>query len=274
MRNLIGSSEPSAEPDFGNAEPCANLIRQRRIRFEPFRPQARSGSQKWPGCTRAIHSASSARRRGPSRGSTAARSASSFGRACLRLEEQHDLRPRVRDAVGGVLDQRVVRERDRSVAPRDPAAAGARLAEDVDAPYVRGPVEAPRLVRRRASARRAPATGFRRCPALTTWKSSSPSAAATSPNALCRHADLEVLVLAALLAEEEVDRPAGRDVPRSVDVLQPHGRLRGRPRVPLRIVRVHRSNLASEHGRERDAARRRLRRAAREDDRLTGTRLP
>jgi len=44
--------------------------------------------------------------------------------------------------------------------------------------------------------------------------------------------DLEILVLTPLLAEEEVDRPAGRDVPRRLHAGQPLGHLLRPPRVP------------------------------------------
>src|SRR5262249_58935821 len=57
--------------------------------------------------------------------------------------------------------------------------------------------------------------------------------------ALCRNCDLEVLVLAALAAEEQVDRPAGCDGPRSSHGLQARRRLLRAPGLPLRVVPAH-----------------------------------
>ena len=56
----------------------------------------------------------------------------------LRLEEQHDLRPGVRDAVVGSLDHVPVREPDSFVTAVDPGVAVGGLAEDVEQPAPRG----------------------------------------------------------------------------------------------------------------------------------------
>ena len=57
------------------------------------------------------------------------------------------------------------------------------------------------------------------------------------------HPDLEILVLPALRAEEEVERPAGGDIPRHVDATEPARDILGRPGIPLGVVGVHRPSL-------------------------------
>ena len=129
----------------------------------------------------------------------------------LRLEEEHDLGPRVRDAVRGVLDQLAVGEADPRVAAADPLSVGRRLAEDVDAPGVCVALETPGLV------------GVRQPPARLRERGHLAVAHRVQlelrqcrrhlAEALGRDGDLEVLVLAQLTAGEEVDRPAPGHVP-------------------------------------------------------------
>ena len=60
--------------------------------------------------------------------------------------------------------------------------------------------------------------------------------------AVGRRADLEILVLAPLPTEKEIDRPAGGDVPGHVDPGQPSRRILRAPCVPLGVVRMHASH--------------------------------
>jgi hypothetical protein len=57
---------------------------------------------------------------------------------------------------------------------------------------------------------------------------------------LLRDSDLDVLVLARRAAAEEVERPAGRDVPREVEIREPLRRHRRMPCVPELQVRRER----------------------------------
>jgi hypothetical protein len=155
----------------------------------------------------------------------------------LRLEEQDDLRPAVRDPVVRPLDHALVREPDALVASADPGVAIGGLAEDVEAPELRVRVANPGLV------------GLLELVAgLRKWRSS------TGPrddedlepgerlgdlvDAAVRDGDLEILVLAVLSAQVEVDRPAGRDVPGRVNTGEQALRVLGTPRIPLELERV------------------------------------
>ena len=53
------------------------------------------------------------------------------------LEQQHDLRPAVRDPVLRPIDDPVIRQPKRLVAAANPRVAVGRLAEDVESPEVR-----------------------------------------------------------------------------------------------------------------------------------------
>ena len=64
---------------------------------------------------------------------------------------------------------------------------------------------------------------------------------------IARHRDLEVIVLAAPLAEEEVDRPAGRYAPGRLDAGEKAFHLLGPPGIPLRQIGVERPR--GRHGR-------------------------
>jgi hypothetical protein len=71
------------------------------------------------------------------------------------------------------------------------------------------------------------------------------------PERLRRDRDLEVLVLARLLAAEEVERPARDDVPARVDACQPSGRLGRVPGIPEREVGLERVGRAQIQRRQR-----------------------
>jgi hypothetical protein len=68
---------------------------------------------------------------------------------------------------------------------------------------------------------------------------------------LRRDRDLEVLVLARLVAAEEVERPARDDVPARVDAGEPSGGLGRMPGVPEREVRLERVGRAQIQRRQR-----------------------
>ena len=172
----------------------------------------------------------------------------------LRLEEEDDLGTRVRDPVGGALDQPVVRHPDSLVPARDPRFAVRRLAEDVEAPRAGRAVERPRLVgaleqRTRERDRRRERGPFAVGPLRLRGVGAHDvelepfEGGDNLLEALGRHRDLEVLVLAALLAEEELEGPAGRDVPRSLDSREPPRDLFRMPGLPLHEVGIERLEL-------------------------------
>src|SRR6266536_1685433 len=159
----------------------------------------------------------------------------------LRLEQEDDLRPPVRDAVVRSLDQPRVGQPDRWVAPADPRVAVGGLAEDVEAPDARRGFPHPGLMRvcqpiaRVCQRRRLPLA--RDDQDLETGERFRDLVEAG-----VRHRDLEVFVLAPPPAEEEIDRPAGCDIPRNANVLEQTRDLLRAPRVPLRNVRVDRAH--------------------------------
>ena len=140
------------------------------------------------------------------------------------------------------------------VAAVDPGVAVGGLAEDVEQPAPRGRLPHPGLV--------VPVELLRRC------RTARPPRAAVRDEELepakplgdlgeplSGHADLEILVLPALPAEEEVDRPAGGDVPRCLHAREQFSHLIGPPCVPEaqvglerpgvgRILELHRAILA------------------------------
>ena len=65
---------------------------------------------------------------------------------------------------------------------------------------------------------------------------------------VARHGDLEILVLAVLPSDEEIDRPSGRDTPRRLDVREDPRDLFRPPGVPLVQIRLIR-DLCSFHRR-------------------------
>jgi hypothetical protein len=136
----------------------------------------------------------------------------------LRLEEEDDLGAAVRDSVGRSPDDAIVREPDALVAPEDPRIPVGGLAHDVEPPGTGRRVGYPELVR---------ADGPEFVPSEDFDDFGGP---------LARNRDLEIVVLPALAAEKQIDRPAGRDVPGRFHVRQALGDLAGLPGVPLREV--------------------------------------
>src|SRR5581483_11865885 len=146
----------------------------------------------------------------------------------LRLEQEDDLGPAVRDAVVRPRDHPLVREPYRGLAAADPHVSVRRLPEEVDMPLPRSRVAHPGLMRvpqpvaRLRERRRLPRAGdegyFVRSEDVRELV-----------EARVRNGDLEVVVLPALAAEEEVDRPTGRDVPGEVDVREKLRDLLGPP---------------------------------------------
>ena len=156
----------------------------------------------------------------------------------LRLEEEHDLRSFVWDAVRCVFDQLVIWETDRLVAPCDPLVPVVGLAEDIDAPDVRRAVEPPGLVDllHQAGGRGRDRLGDA---SRDDVEVELAEGRGHLVEPVGRDRDLEILVLAPLAAEEEVDRPAGRHVPRRVHPAEPACGILRRPGLPLGVVRMH-----------------------------------
>src|SRR2546423_851479 len=164
----------------------------------------------------------------------------------LRLVEKDDLGPAVGDPVLRPGDHLAVREADPLVASTDPRVAVGRLAEQVELPETRRGLAEPRLV------------GARECIACLLERRDEPLRRRADDEelepgqgldelvqAVRRNRDLEVLVLAPLATEEEIDRPARRDVPRRLHTGQTPRRLLRAPGVPLRHVGLEATGVAS-----------------------------
>src|SRR6266568_8310741 len=155
----------------------------------------------------------------------------------LGLVEQDDLRAQVRNAVGRPGDRLAVGPAQPSVPVADPGIAVARVQEDVGTPAAGGRIEHPDLPVPRV--RRA----VRRQPVHRTISSGIQLQAgevATEPvEAGTRDGELDVLVLAGLLAVPEVQRPATGDVPGQMVGGKPGGELRRPPWLPCVEVGRH-----------------------------------
>jgi hypothetical protein len=166
----------------------------------------------------------------------------------LGLEEEDDLGPSVRNPVVRPLNHLFVREPDALVAPAEPGVAVRGLAEHVEAPEARRRLAHPGLVRLPE-----PVAGLgerRRLVRACDDEDLEPGKDVddfVEPRVGYR--DLEVFVLPMLAAEEEVDRPAGRDVPRRLDCGQELSDRLGPPGVPLRDVGVEASRWRARYPR-------------------------
>ena len=132
------------------------------------------------------------------------------------LEQEDDLWPSVWNPVFGPLDHLVVRQTDRLVTAADPGAACGGLAEDVESPEFRLWFAHPRLMRLREAV-----SGFREWRRLVRAGDDEELEVGEDIDDLVEAGvgkrDLEILVLAAITAQKEVDRPPGGDVPRRLD---------------------------------------------------------
>jgi hypothetical protein len=63
----------------------------------------------------------------------------------------------------------------------------------------------------------------------------------------CRHADFEIIVLAGLLSEEEVECPSGRDVPRHREAFEMACSLDRAPGVPRGEIEIERLGRLVRH---------------------------
>jgi hypothetical protein len=162
----------------------------------------------------------------------------------LRLVEQHDLRTAVGDPVGRAIDHAVVGQADARVATANPGVAVGRLAEDVEAPHAGVRVAHPCLVRRLEQV-----MCLRERPHDSGVRADDEDLEVAQRGndlheARSRNRDLEVLVLPPLAAEEQVDRPPGRDIPRHVDVGEERRHALRAPGIPFVGVVVNHVDAA------------------------------
>ena len=170
-----------------------------------------------------------------------------LGARVLRLEQEHDLGPRVRNAAGRALDELVVRKTDARVSAADPRIAVGGLAHDVQPPESRLRLLHPRLV---VLVERGSASRQRPREAVSDDKElEARERGADVIETIGRHADLDVVVRTSLSAEEEVDRPPGGDVPRRSHIGEKPLNLFRAPRLPCReIRRVHGGRVCRRYG--------------------------
>src|ERR1022692_1198767 len=149
----------------------------------------------------------------------------------LCLEKQDDLGHQIRNSGRRAADDLLIRQADGFVTAADPGAAIVRLPENV------GPVHAGRglahpglvgLAERGAVQRPAPPCGYDIDGVVT-------QGAAHGTEARGGNADLQVVMVAPLLAAEQVERPAAGDVPVRPHACEPPRDLRWRPGSPYRV---------------------------------------
>jgi len=150
-----------------------------------------------------------------------------------RLEEQHDLRVQVRDALLAVRDGAREREPDPRIPAEDPGVALPRLAEDVEAPCPRAGVTNPGLVM--------PAERLlRRRPCEAAADDEELVVGQRTPERLeagGAHGGLDVSVVPRPAPHGEVDRPAAGDQPRLLQAAEALAHLERAPRLPEPEVR-------------------------------------
>ena len=146
----------------------------------------------------------------------------------LRLEEQDDFWLRVGDSVLRSRDCPWLRKSNARVPPANPGVTVPRFSKDVQPPVAARRVACPGLVMRRTCGA---GHGLRETVAnheeLQLRERSTQDL-----ELILRYSDLQVLVLARLVPDEEIDGPTGADVPDHVHVCEPPRRLSGMPGFP------------------------------------------